>query len=544
MQTPFNELFLVYIAVFGLSLSNAALNPAARAVACPRFLQRALEWVRQARRPTAAHIVNRIVHQLKGSVHSTRGRHKLRLSVGYGATDAARRGRHVVFDVSINFYDNHPGMAFVARKLLVSTWNRYRSVPIVYRIGVAFVLGSLLGLAVGQPAARLRPLGDLFVSLLSMLIVPIVVFTLLMGARRLSPANLGKIGGQVVGLYAVTSALAVGIGLVVANLIDPGAALQLTDGEAQTATPPSITEVLLGIVPENPITAMANGDILPTIFFVVVFGIALALVEATTENSDVERGVGLFYDLAESGAEAMFKVVWGVMEYGVIGVFALMAAVFGEAGVDAILPFALLIVTLVVAVTAHIVLVDLLGIVVGLVGGSPRGFLDGSKEALITALSIRSSSGTLPVTMSNADKNRHIDEEVYSFSLPLGATINMDGTALYQGVAAVFAANLVGVQLSIAEQVIVVLIAVLASIGTAGVPGAGLIMLTLVLRQLGLPLEVVGFVAGVDPILDRLRTMTNISGDLAVTSYVAKLNDGIDLGAGSWVGEATESFDD
>ncbi|PSP55787.1 dicarboxylate/amino acid:cation symporter [Halobacteriales archaeon QS_1_67_19] len=418
-------------------------------------------------------------------------------------------------------------------------WDRYRSVPIVYRIGIAFVLGSLFGLIVGEPATNLQPLGDLFVRLLSMLIVPIVVFTLLMGARRLSPSNLGKIGGQVVGLYAITSGLAVAVGLAVANLVDPGTGLTLGDAEAQTAEAPDLVEVLLNIVPENPINAMASGDVLPTIFFVVVFGLALALVEQETDSEDIRSGVAAFYDLAEAGAEAMFKVVWGVMEYGVIGVFALMAAVFGEAGTDAIVPFALLILTLAAAVTAHIAIVHLGGIIALLVGQSPRRFIAGGKDALITALSIRSSSGTLPVTMANADENLGIEEEVYSFTLPLGATINMDGTALYQGVAAIFAANLVGVQLGLAEQFTVVAVAVLASVGAAGVPGTGLIMLTLVLTQLGLPLEVVGFVAGVDPILDRLRTMTNISGDLAVTTLVAKWHDAVDFGGGSWVGAGT-----
>ena len=416
----------------------------------------------------------------------------------------------------------------------VEYWQRYRSIPIVYRIGVAFVLGSVFGLLVGQPATRLQPVGDLFVRLLSMLIVPIIVFTLIMGARRLSPSNLGKIGGQVVLVYAATSALAVAIGLGVANLIDPGTGLQLGDAQAQNAEAPNVVDVILGIVPENPIGAMANGDVLPTIFFVVVFGLALALVQQETDSEDIRNGVESFYDLAEAGAEAMFKVVWGVMEYGVIGVFALMAAVFGEAGTDAIVPFALLILTLALAVAAHIVLVHLGAIVALLVGESPMGFLRGGRDALITALSIRSSSGTLPVTMSNADENLLVEEEVYSFSLPLGATINMDGTALYQGVAAIFAANLVGVQLGLAEQFTVVAVAVLASVGAAGVPGTGLIMLTLVLTQLGLPLEVVGFVAGVDPILDRMRTMTNISGDLAVTTLVAKWNDAVDFTGGAW----------
>lgn len=423
---------------------------------------------------------------------------------------------------------------------LSTDWSQYRSVPIVYRIGAAFVLGSIVGLLVGEPATQLQPLGDLFVQLLSMLIIPIIVFTLLMGARRLTPGKLGKIGGQVVGLYAITSGLAVGFGLLVANIINPGENLELTSGEAMEAEAPDIVEVIMGIVPSNVIGSMAAGDILPVIFFIIVFGYALAVVEESDGVSEqVKEGVESFYNLAEAGAEAMFKVVWGVMEYGVIGVFALMASVFGQAGVDAIVPFALLILTLLIAVSLHIAVVHLGGLVMVLAGQSPFNFLRGGRDALITALSIRSSSGTLPVTMNNADENLKIDESVYSFSLPLGATINMDGTALYQGVAAIFAANLVGVSLTLPEQFTVVVVAVLASIGAAGVPGTGLIMLTLVLTQLGLPLEVVGFVAGVDPILDRLRTMTNISGDLSVTTVVAKWNDAVDFGSGSWVGEST-----
>ena len=421
-----------------------------------------------------------------------------------------------------------------------SAWNRYRSVPIVYRIGAAFVLGSLVGLIVGEPATALQPLGDLFVRLLSMIIIPIVVFTLIMGVRQLGPSTLGKVGGQVVVLYAITSAIAVAIGLTIANLINPGSSLQLTEAEFDTGEAPNVVEVLLGIVPENPIGAMANGDVLPTIFFALVFGLALTIIRDESPDETVREGVESIFNIMEAGAEALFKIVWGIMEYGVIGVFALMAAVFGEAGADALIPFGLLILTLAIAVSIHIVVVYLGGIIMLLTRQSPGAFLVGSKEAMITALSIRSSSGTLPVTMANADDNLRINEGIYGFSLPLGATINMDGTAMYQGVAAIFAANLAGVSLTLGEQVTVVAIAVLASIGSAGVPGTGLIMLTLVLTQLGLPLEVVGFVAGVDPILDRMRTMTNITGDLAVATLVGYWNGAVDFTAGVWGGTAGE----
>ncbi|EMA01269.1 dicarboxylate/amino acid:cation symporter [Haloferax denitrificans] len=420
---------------------------------------------------------------------------------------------------------------------IVSLWNRYRSVGIVYRIGVAFVLGSLVGLVVGEPATALKPVGDLFVRLLKMLIVPIVVFTLLMGVRQLSPSSLGRVGLQVVGLYALTSAFAVAIGLGVSNLVSPGSrGLEelLAGAEAQSAEAPDAVEVVLNIVPTNPVGAMADGSVLPTIFFVVVFGLGLTLAWEETDDEQVKRGIESFFDLADAGAEAMYKVVWGAMEFGVLGVFALMANVFGTAGVDAVLPFALLIGTMLLAAVVHIGVVYLGAFVVGVAGRSPVAFLSGARDAMVTALSIRSSSGTLPVTMSDADENLGIEERIYGFTLPLGATINMDGTAMYQGVAAIFAANIVGVNLSLADQFAVVAVAVLASIGTAGVPGSGLIMLTLVLTQLGLPLEIVGLVAGVDPILDRIRTMVNVTGDLAVTTVVATWNDAVDFTADAW----------
>lgn len=298
-----------------------------------------------------------------------------------------------------------------------------------------------------------------------------------------------------------------------------------------------MVEVFLGIVPENPVAAMAEGDILPIIFSVIVFGIALVLIRDTAEEAYLRQGAEGIFRAAETGGEAMFKIVWGVMEYGVIGVFALMAATLAETGAQTLVSFGVLVLTLLIAVVIHIGVVYLGGMIGLLVRQSPAAFLIGSRNAMVTALSIRSSSGTLPVTMTDAEENLRIEEGVYSFSLPLGATINMDGTAMYQGVAAIFAVNLVGGTLTIAEQLTVVTIAVLASIGAAGVPGAGLIMLTLVLTQLGLPLAVVGFVAGIDPILDRLRTMTNITGDLAVATVVGKWNGAVDFSDGVWTGE-------
>jgi Na+/H+-dicarboxylate symporter len=423
-------------------------------------------------------------------------------------------------------------------------WQQYRSVPIVYRIGAAFVLGSIVGLVVGKPATALQPLGDLFIRLLRMIIVPIVIFTIIMAARELSPAKLGKVGGEVVVLYILSTMIAIAIGLGVSNVIDPGVGLQIADASIEAKEAPPLTEVLLGSVPKNPIGAMAEGNILGVIFFSLVFGIGMTIVRHETEaGSPVHEGIQSLFNIVEAGAEVMFKIVWGVMEYGVIGVFALMAALFAQTGPSAIIALAKLVMSLVLAIGLHMTVVYLFIIITVLIRQSPISFLRGCKDAMITALSIRSSTGTLPVTMSNADENLHIDQEIYSFSLPLGATINMDGTAMYLGIAAIFTANIVGVSLTIVQQLTILLTALLASIGTAGVPGASLIMMSVVFTQVGLPLSSIAMIAGIDPLLDRLRTMNNITGDLAVTTLVAKWNGAIDLSSGVWVGESAATDD-
>ncbi|EMA65297.1 sodium:dicarboxylate symporter [Halorubrum aidingense JCM 13560] len=413
-----------------------------------------------------------------------------------------------------------------------SLWRRYRSVPLIYRIAVAFLLGSVAGAVFGERMTVVEPFGDLFLRLLNMLVVPIIVFTLLTGIRQLSPAKLGRIGGATVGLYAVTTTLAGLIGLAVANLLRPGRGVEFTGGEAQSQAPPSLTEVVLGIVPNNPVAAMADGNLLATVFFVIVFGIALTYVRA--QKPELADSVDGVFGAFKIGAEAMFVVVRGVLEYGVIGVFALMAVGIGTEGVGVFSSLGALVLAVAVAVAVHIAFTYLFVLMRVVAGVSPIAFLTGAKDAMLTAFATRSSSGTLPVTMTNAEEDLRIEERVYSFALPVGATANMDGAAIRQAITVMFAANAVGQPLAITEQVLVLVVAVLISIGTAGVPGAGLVMLTVVLSQVGLPLAVVGFVAGVDPILGRIATMNNVTGDLAVATVVGKWNDAIDFGDGVW----------
>ncbi len=426
-----------------------------------------------------------------------------------------------------------------------TAWQRYRSVPLIARIFVAFVLGSAAGIAFGERMTVVQPLGDLFLRLLNMLVIPIIVFTLLTGIRQLSPARLGRIGGVTVGLYAVTTTIAGLIGLAVANILQPGRGVEFTGGEAQSQAPPSLTEVVLGIVPNNPVAAMSEGNLLATVFFVIVFGIALTYVRA--QNDALADSVDSVFEAFKVGAEAMFVVVRGVLEFGVVGVFALMAAGIGTEGVGVFSSLGELVLAVAIAVVVHIAFTYLFVLMRLVVGVSPRSFLSGARDAMVTAFATRSSSGTLPVTMRNAEEDLRISERVYSFALPVGATANMDGAAIRQAITVVVAANVVGQPLAPTEQVLVLVVAVLISIGTAGVPGAGLVMLTVVLNQVGLPLEVVGFVAGVDPILGRIATMNNVTGDLAVSTVVGKWNDALDLDDGVWasgVGEQAASADD
>ncbi len=415
--------------------------------------------------------------------------------------------------------------------------SKYFAIPFIQRMGIAFVLGIIAGLIIGEPIEVIRPIGTLFLRLLMMVVIPIIVFTLITAMKSMTPSKLGRIGGQTVGLYLLTTAVAIIIGLGIANVFNPGMGLTLpTDATIDASEAPGIVEVLINIFPNNVFASMAEGAILQVLAFALIFGVAMAFLK-DTGSEKIKEGVDLIFSLTETASEVMFKIVRGVMEFGVLGVFALLAATFGQTGPQALADFGILIATFVIAVAIHMSLVYGLVFNIMILKKSPLKFLKGAKDALITAFATRSSGGTLPITMKAANQDLKIKEEIYSFSLPLGATINMDGTAMYQGVTAIFAANLIGQSLTLGEQLIVVLTAVLASIGTAGVPGAGLIMLTMVLTALGLPLGVVAFVAGVDPVLDSFRTMNNVAGDLSVSSVVAKFNDGIDLTKGAWADE-------
>ncbi|MFZ3109376.1 MAG: dicarboxylate/amino acid:cation symporter [Rectinemataceae bacterium] len=411
------------------------------------------------------------------------------------------------------------------------------------RILVGLILGAIVGIVLGFFPDSVKPFvdnskffGDLFIRLLKMIVVPVILFSLIAGAASIDPGRLGRVGIKIMVYYLFTSALAVAIGLVFANILQPGAGFNIVgtagiQGKAAATLP--ISQILLNIVPTNPVDSLAKGDVLPIIFFAVVFGIALSYIKGA-ENKSLAKAGATLLDVVNASAETMYKVVSGIMQYAPIGVFVLIAQVFAQQGPKAIGP--LLIVTLTVYIG---LLVHLVGVYGGFLSIFKLGFLKflkGANEAMVTAFVTRSSGGTLPITMRCSEEKLGIPRTIGSFTLPLGATINMDGTAIYLGVCAIFIGNAIGQPLTMSQQGMVVLTATLASIGTAGVPGAGAIMLLMVLESIGLKVTEGSAVAaayamilGIDALLDMGRTSLNVTGDLVGSAIVAKTEKELDM---------------
>ncbi|AGB41085.1 Na+/H+ dicarboxylate symporter [Halobacteroides halobius DSM 5150] len=390
------------------------------------------------------------------------------------------------------------------------------------KILIGLILGIILGFILGPTAKALKPFGSLFIRLIRMVIIPLVFSSLVVGAASIGdPKSLGRIGGKTIAFYLVTTAFAVIIGLLMGNILQPGVNLNMDVGQVtmQAKEPPALSETLLNIVPKNPIMALQQGNMLQIIVFSLVLGVTLTLI------GDKGKPVLEFFD---SLAETMYKMTAMVMELAPYGVLALIASVVGSFGLSVLLPLIKVIIAVYIGCLIHW-LITYGGAIKFFSQLKITEFFKGISSAQIFAFSTCSSSGTLPVTTKCCRENLGASDKITSFVLPLGATVNMDGTALYQGVCALFVAQVYGLDLSIAQQLVVVLTATLASIGTAGVPSAGLIMLTLTLKSVGLPLEGVALIAGIDRILDMARTVTNITGDSAATVIVGSSEDEIDL---------------
>lgn len=388
-----------------------------------------------------------------------------------------------------------------------------KKIPLIWQIGIGFILGIVAGAVLGEKVQIVEPVGSIFLTLLKMLIVPLVFSSLVVGAASIGdPRDLGRIGIKTIAFYLVTTAVAITIGLLLGNFLQPGVGLAIGEGAAFKAPEaPSIKNVIMGLFPANPLKAAVDGNMLQIIVFALFLGVSAVLAG--------EKGKP-FINFFDSLAETMYKLTGIVMKIAPYGVFALIAVTVSKYGMSVLAPFAKVILAVYVGCALQVILVYS-GLITVFVKKSPFWFLKGIREAGLTAFVTRSSSATLPITMRNTQENLGISEKVSSFVLPLGATINMDGTALYQGVCALFVAQAYGLTLGMGAQLSIILTATLASIGTAGVPGAGLIMLTLVLTAVGLPLEGAALVAGIDAVLDMARTSVNVIGDSCVAAVVA-----------------------
>lgn len=383
------------------------------------------------------------------------------------------------------------------------------------KILIGFIVGIILGVIWGPGISWIQPIGTIFLNLLKMLIVPLIFSSLVVGISSIAePKKLGRVAGKTIAYYLITTAVAIIIGLLIGNILQPGAGMNLVlEGTTQEAAKaPPLIDTLINLIPTNPISAMAQGTILQVIVFALFFGYAM------TKAGEKGKAVLTFF---EGFAETMYKLTGIVMEFAPYGVLALIAVTVGKHGISVLVPFAKLILAVYLGVIIHAVIVYS-GMVSLIAKMSPKKFFKGFAEASLLAFTTCSSSGTLPVSMRAAQENLGVSPTIASFVLPLGATVNMDGTALYQGICALFVAQAYGIHLGLGGQLTVLLTALLASIGTAGVPGAGLVMLSMVLTSVGLPLEGVALIAGIDRILDMARTCINVTGDGACAVVVAK----------------------
>ena len=362
--------------------------------------------------------------------------------------------------------------------------------------------------------------GQIFVASLKMLVVPLVFVSLVCGTSSLKDlSTLGRMGGKTLAFYVATTAVAITLALTMGNLFQPGAGADLTAASSfKSAEAPSLGQVIIDMFPTNPISAMAEGKTLQVIVFAVLFGIAISAA-----GKPGERIAAFFSDLNE----VIMKLVAILMNLAPYGVFFLMAKLFTGLGLGAIVNLAEYFLVLAGTLLLH-GLVTYSVMLKGFTGLSPITFLKKMEDAIMFAFSTASSNATIPVTMETAKNRMGVENRVSSFTVPLGATVNMDGTAIMQGVATAFIAQAFNIDLTMGDYLMVIMTATLASIGTAGVPGVGLVMLAMVLNQVGLPLEGIALIMGVDRLLDMIRTAVNITGDSAVTIIVAKSEGALD----------------
>ncbi|MGF1546287.1 MAG: dicarboxylate/amino acid:cation symporter [Thiotrichales bacterium] len=410
-----------------------------------------------------------------------------------------------------------------------------KRMTLTVQVVVAMVAGILFGVGLNLSGLNvtggwineylvnglLNAIGTMFVNALKMLVVPLVLFSLICGVCGIGHlGTLGRVGTKAFGLYLMTTAIAIATALAFAGLSGIGQGMQAVPDASFTAKEaPALSTVLSNIIPGNPFAAMATGDMLQVIFFAILVGVSILMVGRKARS---------FIEGAEIANEIMMKMVSIVMAVAPYAVFALIARSMANLGLDLLRELIGYVVVLIAALLVHLFVTQMV-VLKAFSGLSPGMFLRKIRNVQVFAFSTASSNATIPVTLRTVTERLGVKNSVASFTVPLGATINMDGTAIMQGVATVFIANIYGVELGAVGYLTVIAMAVLASIGTAGVPGVGLVMLSMVFTQVGLPVEGIGLILGVDRLLDMIRTAVNVSGDAVVSAIVAKSEGQLDL---------------
>jgi Na+/H+-dicarboxylate symporter len=388
------------------------------------------------------------------------------------------------------------------------------AIPFWQRVLGALLLGVTTGVLLGETATVFKPLGTLFINAIRMLVVPLVFFALISSITSLADnGKMQRLAFKTVGLFLLTAFIASLIGLTVGSLVNWGDAVQLTAAEIKPRDIPPVADVLTNLIPTNPLAAMVNGNILQIIVFAALVGIAI--------NKIGEKAAPMKKVLL-SGADIMYQITRMVLELTPLGVFGLMAWVVGNYGLDTLLPLGKFILAIYLACIIHIIFTY--GGLVKLFGGMRvRDYFKAILPAQLVAYSSASSYGTLPVSHKVVTENLGVSKEYASFVLPLGATINMDGCGgIYPAIAALFIAHVYGIDLTTVDYLLIAGTATLASVGTAGVPGTAMVMLTVTLSVVGLPIEGIAFIAAVDRIIDMMRTATNVTGDTMVALVIGR----------------------
>ncbi|MBB5733491.1 Na+/H+-dicarboxylate symporter [Altererythrobacter atlanticus] len=399
---------------------------------------------------------------------------------------------------------------------------KWFATPLWKRVILALGLGVVAGILLGEDANSIKWIGDLFIRAIKMLVVPLIFFSLVSGITAVGDiGKLGKVGGRAIGLFMMTAAISVSLGMFLATLVQPGAGLTIDIPAGSQIPPPpdqSVIQMVVNLIPDNPLMAMAQGSILPMIVFAVLFGVAI--LASGSEGAPLARAM-------DAGSAVMQKMTIIVMELTPFGVFALIAWVAGTFGFEALLPLGKLV--MLNYLGCGIILLIVYPLMLRLIARLPvKDFYRGIVDAQAVAFSTASSNAALPVTLRCVERNLGVSNSIASFTVALGATINMNGTAMYLGVIALFGAQAYGVELTWLSYCLIALTSTLGAIGAAGVPGSGLVMMSLVLTSIGVPLETIAFVAGINHLLDMMRTMTNVTGDATVAVAVGRLAGEID----------------